>query len=534
MSKRIIKVLTFFLIVFLYGFLVGKYQIFPYNLMTFFKKPFMVLAEKNFEENELIVSSHVKFMLTELNKFNSLNLVPEGGALTTFKNEIIGVDSEGNFFKINNNEIELLRNIKIKTNKDYAVNSFKSLNIETNKRILRHFRILDLTQLNQNELLISYQFFDNECQCKFFKVDILKFNDSIYENPKTENIYKSKFKIKISNDLQGPFYSNRNGGRIERIDNNFIFFSLGDNQYDEVYHDETSPQSLNSDFGKILKINIKTKQSEVYAIGLRNPQGLCLTEDDYLLSVGHGPQGGDELNVIKENKNYGWPKVTFGIDYNKNSWPLQNEIGRHNGYEKPIHVWLPSIAPSSLIQSKNFVKEWEDDFIITTLKEQSLYRLRIHNQKVIFSEKIFLGKRMRDILIHEGKLFVWTDSSSILILEKDELSNITTNNQNNISSNLSNLIKECVVCHQPNNRKSNNLPYLFEIYGFEIASSGFKNYSNSLKKMKNMTWDKKLLNNYLSNPNLFSDEGSVMYPFRIEDKELRNELIDRLITESKK
>jgi cytochrome c2 len=517
-----------------YGFLIGKYNIFPYSLMTYFKKPFMVLAEKSNNEDKLITSSHVNFKLTEVNKFNSLNLIPEGGGLTTFKNEIIGVDSEGNFFKINQkNELELLNHITIKTNKESAIKVFKELNIKTSKRILRHFRVLDLVGLNENKLLISYQFFDENSQSKYFKIDVLNFDSSIYDIPQMKNIYKSKFKIQISKELQGPFYSNRNGGRIERINDDFIFFSLGDNQFDELYHNETSSQNLNSDFGKILKINIKTQEYEIYAKGLRNPQGLCLTNDNNLLTVGHGPQGGDELNVIKENGNYGWPYVTYGVDYGKNNWPLQQKIGRHEEYDKPIHVWLPSIAPSSMIESNYFVREWEGDFIITTLKEQSLYRIRIHNEKVIFSEKIYIGQRMRDLLIHKGKLFIWTDSSNILILEKDEFYKDTKNTQKNISSNLKNLIKKCIVCHQPNNRKSDNLPSLYEILDYPIASSGYKNYSNSLKRKNNLIWNKKLLDKYLLDPNLFSEDQSVMYPFRIEDEELRNELLNHLIEKNK-
>ena len=110
--------------------------------------------------------------------------------------------------------------------------------------------------------------------------------------------------------------------------------------------------------GKILEVNLNNKENKFFTKGHRNPQGLTLLSDNSILSTEHGPKGGDELNVIKENKNYGWPIVTHGTSYERfEAYSYTDTIpGRHDGFYKPIFSWTPGIGISNLLEIKILIQ----------------------------------------------------------------------------------------------------------------------------------------------------------------------------------
>jgi glucose/arabinose dehydrogenase len=101
----------------------------------------------------------------------------------------------------------------------------------------------------------------------------------------------------------------------------------------------------NSTFGKIIEIDLTKTQWRMFSKGLRNQEGITFTESGQLLSTEHGPQGGDELNVITEGSDYGWPNVTLGTDYNSYGWPPgTSAVGTLAGYKTPLFAWLTAIC----------------------------------------------------------------------------------------------------------------------------------------------------------------------------------------------
>jgi glucose/arabinose dehydrogenase len=105
--------------------------------------------------------------------------------------------------------------------------------------------------------------------------------------------------------------------------------------------------------GKVVAIDLVTKAARIIASGLRNPQGLLAARDGTIWLTEHGPQGGDEINIVREGANYGWPYVTYCTEYGwrpLRNWPLNPVQGRHDGYERPAFVFVPSIGISNLIQ----------------------------------------------------------------------------------------------------------------------------------------------------------------------------------------
>ncbi len=162
------------------------------------------------------------------------------------------------------------------------------------------------------------------------------------------------------------------------------------------------PQDIESDIGKIIFIDFKTKEKKIYSIGHRNPQGLFV-ENDIIIATEHGPRGGDEINKIIYGKNYGWPIASYGMAYdhvkkNKDKKYLKDHFS--NNFIEPIFSFVPSIGISEIIKVPNkFSKNWHDNFLLASLNDGSLYRIKFSStfDKIIFKEKIFINRRIRDL-----------------------------------------------------------------------------------------------------------------------------------------
>ena len=217
----------------------------------------------------------------------------------------------------------------------------------------------------------------------------------------------------ISNKISS---SGRHFGCRLAIKNEFIFATLGDRGTRE---DSQNSKNHSGSIIKILKNGNKYNNKaftnslpEIYSLGHRNPQGLSFDlKKNILWAHEHGPQGGDELNIVLKGKNYGWPKVTFGKEYGSG-----RKIGIGTslpGYEDPKYVWVPSIAPSGMIfYGGNMFPEFKNKIILGSLKYKRLHILSLKDDKIV-NEQIFLENkigRIRDIEeISDGSLIIIND-----------------------------------------------------------------------------------------------------------------------------
>ena len=152
--------------------------------------------------------------------------------------------------------------------------------------------------------------------------------------------------------------------------------------------------------------------AEVYTKGHRNPQGMAINSKTNEIWVNeHGPKGGDEINVLKPGKNYGWPIVTYGEEY----WggKIGQGITSLEGFEDPIWYWVPSIAPSGMIfYDKNMFPEFKGHLLVSSLKFKSLYLVKLENelpQKELVLFKKRFG-RIRDIeQLNDGSILIISD-----------------------------------------------------------------------------------------------------------------------------
>jgi glucose/arabinose dehydrogenase len=160
---------------------------------------------------------------------------------------------------------------------------------------------------------------------------------------------------------------------------------------------------------------------ELYSIGHRNPQGLAVhpTTGDLWQSE-HGPRGGDELNRVRAGANYGWPTITYGIEYSGE--PIGGAMQQSTGLEQPVYYWDPVISPSGMaFYTGNRVAGWQNNLFIGALSGQHIARLVIDNNKVIGEERLLAseGQRFRDVTQGtDGALYAVTDQGRLYRLDR--------------------------------------------------------------------------------------------------------------------
>lgn len=154
---------------------------------------------------------------------------------------------------------------------------------------------------------------------------------------------------------------------------------------------------------------------EIYASGFRNPQGLVF--DPYtneLWETEFGPRGGDELNLVKPGKDYGWPEITYGIEYSGEA--VGKGIQQKEGLEQPVYYWDPVISPSGIcFYQGDAIPEWKGNLFISGLSSTQLTRLVIKDNKVVAEERLLEDKkeRIRDVACFNQMLYVVTDSGTL-------------------------------------------------------------------------------------------------------------------------
>jgi glucose/arabinose dehydrogenase len=153
---------------------------------------------------------------------------------------------------------------------------------------------------------------------------------------------------------------------------------------------------------------------EKFTLGNRNMQGAALhPQTGVLWAHEHGPQGGDEVNVIRAGVNYGWPVITYGVNYG-----IGTKIGEgthKSGMQQPVHYWVPSIAPSGMaFYSGDKFARWKGDLFVGALRDQMLVRLRLDGEKVVKEERLLKGVlgRIRDVRAGpDGLIYLLTDEA---------------------------------------------------------------------------------------------------------------------------
>jgi glucose/arabinose dehydrogenase len=220
---------------------------------------------------------------------------------------------------------------------------------------------------------------------------------------------------------------NHYGGRMAFLPDGTFALTIG-----EGFEYREKAQDLSSDLGKIVRLNDDgsvpkdnpfigqaSVRPEIYTWGHRNEQGLIFdAESGRLYETEHGPRGGDELNIIVAHRNYGWPVITYGMDY---SGAYVSPYTQRPGLEQPVIYWTPSIAPSGFaIYRGDKFPAWRGDLFVGSLAFKHLRRVHLDERgNVIGQEQLLddLNWRIRDVrAAPDGYLYVCTDESDGRVL----------------------------------------------------------------------------------------------------------------------
>ena len=221
------------------------------------------------------------------------------------------------------------------------------------------------------------------------------------------------------------------GSRIVFDKSGNLFVSTGERSGGDI---RIQAQYLNSSLGKILHLTKDGKpvpngpfagksdaKPEIYAYGLRNPDGLAinpLTGD--LWEAEFGPRGGDEVNLIKPGKNYGWPIITYGTEYSGKK--VGDGIQEKEGMEQPVYYWNPSISPGCIaFYNGSAIPEWKGNLFVGALSGSHIIRLVIKDNKIVGEERLLEGKgeRFRDMVEgKDGAMYSVTDNGKLYKIAK--------------------------------------------------------------------------------------------------------------------
>jgi len=233
----------------------------------------------------------------------------------------------------------------------------------------------------------------------------------------SQKLYKGEH-----NSKKGQHY----GSRIVFDNQNYVYFSIGDRGSRDI-----NPQDLGRDGGKIYRlhddgkipsdnpfVNQKGAKPAVWSYGHRNPQGMWFDGDNSVFwAHEHGPRGGDELNMIKPKTNYGWPVVSYGINYSGTSF---TDLTEKPGMQAPILQWTPSIAPSDMLLVKgDKYPELKGKFLLASMKYAFVSVLEIADGKVVKQSKLLEGiGRIRSLAQgDDGTIYLGLDGQGIVRLD---------------------------------------------------------------------------------------------------------------------
>jgi glucose/arabinose dehydrogenase len=221
------------------------------------------------------------------------------------------------------------------------------------------------------------------------------------------------------------------GGRVIFDRSGNLFISTGERS---VLPTRPLAQSVEAALGKIIRITTDGQPApgnptfsdngalpELYSIGHRNPQGIALhPETGDLWQTEHGPRGGDELNRVRAGANYGWPTITYGIEYSGAT--IGDGIQQKDGMEQPVYYWDPVISPSGITFYKgDRVPEWKNNLFISSLSAKHIIRLVIDDSRVVGEERLLAseGQRFRDITQGtDNALYAVTDEGRLYRIDR--------------------------------------------------------------------------------------------------------------------
>ncbi|MEX1257185.1 MAG: PQQ-dependent sugar dehydrogenase [Gemmatimonadota bacterium] len=361
---------------------------------------------------------------------------------------------------------------------------------------LRNFRAMDVAAAERTEswrIYVSHHHWNEEARCFTVRVSVTELSRDLLAELEWTTLYETQPCLSLDESTNFE----QAGGRMAFLSDDTLLLAVGDQRMWAV----EDVQSPTSDYGKTLRIDLRTGEGGMHTSGHRNPQGLLRDALGRIWETEHGPQGGDELNLIRSGANYGWPVVSFGTAYGSYEWPGSPSPGRQAGFEDPVFAWIPSIGVSNLIrvEADRFAL-WKGDLLVASLWANTLYRIRLDGDAVEYVEPIPVRSRIRDLTEGpDGRIFMLLDDGGVGWLDR-----ILPSEPDPQASGLARgeiVFERCGECHLIGSGLEHRAgPDLFGIVGRPIASAEGFEYSNALRQVSG-AWTEERLSRFLRNPN---------------------------------
>ena len=358
---------------------------------------FNVLKKKNIKSNNQTINGSIEvFSSNQPLLRGSKEFYPASSYLEYFNNNIyllssIGITAYG---QIDKNRL-ILKQIENNLDKFLGKKDFEGflridVNEKKNTKNTNWFSYKDIKIIN-NRVYLSY-IHQLEKNCWTPAIVSAELNHNFLE---FEQIFLNENCIHEFNNIDKSFSANQTGGRIELLNENEIIFSTGE------FRERHLAQEKNI-YGKIISINHKNKNYKILSKGHRNPQGIVYDKKNNLIIASeHGPQSGDELNIIDLNNdiipNFGWPKVSYGRHYNDKDnikYPLLKSHKKNNFQEPSYYFEKAGIGSAQIIKLNNY-------YLLSSLKAKTIFifELDIDKKKLVLKDEIYIGERIRDIVV---------------------------------------------------------------------------------------------------------------------------------------
>lgn len=470
-----------------------------------------------------------------------------GGGLAAFGDEILVLPYSGDLYAAKGADSVRKTRIRAPDNGRAAF-----LALKDDRDVMSKFQF-DFGYLRYNDLayyeapgerglLASYVEFHADRRCVTNTLAKLPFADGVTSIADIEEgaqawrvIYRTAPCLEFKTDglaMEGHM----SGGRLAFQPPSTVYMTSGDFHFDGM-RSEGSPvaQDPTAAYGKTLKIDVLSGVGSIVSSGHRNPQGITIGSDGAVYTTDQGPRGGDELNRLTEGANYGWPRESLGIMYRGTAIPGSVSFGRHDTLEAPVYAWMPSPAISALKWINGFDPAWDGDFLAGSLVDLSIYRVRTIDGRAVYSERIQIGSRIRDIdQMNDGRIVLWTDNGELVFLTATPLADqlpelerffADENFSPSAQASIRNTIERCAECHSFADAHEKS-PGLGRAFNAQIASTPFPNYSEALRRAGGR-WTRDRLKAFLSNPSHFA-QGTTMPDPGIKDDATLDAVVEYL------
>lgn len=446
-----------------------------------------------------------------------------GGALTLFGDHYLLATGDGRLFSVSLPEADIVAEVN-ELETLVPINSAEFVADVADRVDESKFRVTDIITRQTDEgitIFAAHHYWNSADQCfvlRLSAIDVTAAGAAAKNGaPGWKTLYDTQPCLPIKSKGH-PFGGHQAGGRLAFVNGDQLLLTVGDHTFDGNGSPLILPQDPDAAYGKTIIVDPVSGAGEIYSSGHRNPQGLYVDPQQRIWLTEHGPQGGDELNQVLRDRNYGWPYAIYGTAYGKLEWPISKVQGEHDGYEVPIFSWLPSIGVSNVIGiEKDTFPLWKGDLFVASLKGKTLRRVRVREGRVVYLEPISIGKRIRDVIEgHDGRIILWTDDAALVSLAPS---------RNGNTGEL--LFSQCSGCHEINDGSAHGIgPDLRGTFGRQIASvQGFE-FSRALQNKKGK-WDRNTLDAFIGDPQSFAAGTSMAFE-GIADPQARALLIDYL------